>query len=188
MTPQERDLGYLLRLQANRDESALAALWDAYGALLYGVALRILGSAADAEDVIQEAWLQVWKSSATYDSRRGTVGAWLLTVTRSRALDRWRSTASRRRAEDFAEVGSAPPPPAENPHTASEQNQLRARLGAALASLAPEHRQVLELAYFGGLSQSEISQRLDRPLGTGKSWTRQGLMRLREIVPQEDWV
>jgi RNA polymerase sigma-70 factor (ECF subfamily) len=187
MTPQERDLGYLLRLQA-QDESALGALYDSYGALLYSVALRITGSASDAEDVVQEAWVQAWKSSSSYDPRRGTVAAWLLTLARSRALDRWRSLASRKRAHEAVEVEAQPPADPNDPHSLSEQSQLRARLGAALAALAPEQRQVLELAYFRGLSQSEIAARIERPLGTVKSWTRQGLLRLREMVPQEDWV
>ena len=106
MSAQERDLGLLLRMQAG-DERALAALYDAYGALLYSVVLRIVGSAADAEDVVQDAWVQVWKQAATYDPRRGTVGAWLLTVARSRALDRYRSAASRQRAESAVDPDPA---------------------------------------------------------------------------------
>jgi RNA polymerase sigma-70 factor (ECF subfamily) len=187
MTPQERDRSYLLRLQA-RDEAGLAALYDAYGALLFSVALRIVGRSEDAEDVVQETWLQVWRSAATYDPRRGTVAAWLVTLVRSRALDRWRSLGSRRRAEDAAELAATPPPEPVEPHAATVHSQLQGRLSAALLSLTSEQRQVLELAYFRGLSQSEIAAQLDRPLGTVKSWTRQGLMRLREIVPQEDWV
>jgi len=185
MTPQERDLGLLLRLQA-REESALAALYDAYGALVYGVALRITGTSADAEDVAQEAWLQVWRQAASYDARRGAVAAWILTVVRSRALDRIRSLGSRRRAEDAAGQEFDPVITA-NPQSATVQSQLQSKLEAALAALQPEQRQVLELAYYGGLSQSQIAARLERPLGTVKSWSRQGLQRLRELVPREPW-
>jgi RNA polymerase sigma-70 factor (ECF subfamily) len=171
-----------------RDESALAALYDAYGGLLYSVAMRIVGSPEDAEDVVQEAWVQAWKSCGSYDPRRGTVAAWLLTLARSRALDRWRSLASRRRAEDAVQVEAPLATAPIEPLAESEQAQLRGRLGTALETLSPEQRQVLELAYFRGLSQSEIAAQLDRPLGTVKSWTRQGLLRLRAMVPQEDWV
>src|SRR5262249_41841164 len=83
MTPQERDLECLLRVRS-KDESGLEALYDAHGAILYGVALRILRSASDAEDAVQETWAQVWKSSASYDARRGSVAAWLMTIVRTR--------------------------------------------------------------------------------------------------------
>jgi RNA polymerase sigma-70 factor (ECF subfamily) len=187
MTPQERDLGLLLRLQA-RDATALEALYDAYGVLLYTVALRIVRDAADAEEVVQDSWVQVWRGAATYDSRRATVAGWLTTVVRSRALDRYRSKASRQRAETGAETALAPPPAAPTPESESVHSQLAARLGGALARLPAEHRRVLELAYFRGLSQSQIAAELDKPLGTIKSWARQGLLRLRELVPQEQWL
>jgi RNA polymerase sigma-70 factor (ECF subfamily) len=183
-TPQERDLGLLLRLQA-QDADALAALYDVHGALLYGVALRIVRDGAEAEDVVQETWMQVWRSAASYDPRRGTVAAWLLTLARSRALDRWRAAAARQRAVQAAEVEAPPPAQPADPETTSAQSQLAAHVTRALASLPPDHRRVLELAYFAGLSQSEIAARLNTPLGTVKSWTRQGLSKLRQIVPRE---
>jgi RNA polymerase sigma-70 factor (ECF subfamily) len=186
MTPQERDLECLLRLQA-RDASGLEMLYDAYAATLYGVALRILRDAADAEDVVQETWTQVWKASATYDPHRGAVAAWLLTIARSRALDRYRSASARKRAHDSAEAGAPPPAPLADPGADSEQAQLAARIRQALETLPAEQRQVLELAYFGGLSQSEVAARLGKPLGTVKSWTRQGLSRLREAMPRAQW-
>jgi len=183
-TPQERDLVLLLRLQA-RDETALGALYDVHGALLYGVAVRIVRDAAEAEDVVQETWMQVWRNAASYDPRRGTVAAWLLTLARSRALDRWRAAAARQRAVQAAENEAPPPPVVADPETTSAQAQLASRLTQAMATLSPDHRRVLELAYFGGLSQSEIATRLGAPLGTVKSWTRQGLSKLRQIVPRE---
>jgi len=186
MTPQERDLGLLLRVQA-REEPALAALFDAHGGLVYGVALRILGSAGDAEDVTQEAWLQVWNQASRYDPRRASVAGWLLTVARSRALDKLRSRNARRRAEDDARRDTQMAASGPDPHSESSQSELQTKLAAALASLHPDHRQVLELAYFAGLSQSEIAARLERPLGTVKSWSRQGLMQLRALVPREHW-
>ena len=174
------------RIQAG-DAAALAELYDRYTPLLYPVALRILRSATEAEDAVQDAWVQVWKRAESYDVRRGNVAAWLLTVARTRALDRYRSVASRSRAETRAEeepVRVAPVDPARS----AAQADIGERVRAALARLQPQQRQVLEIAYFEGLSQSEISERLDAPLGTVKSWTRQGLMRLRELLPEQEWV
>jgi RNA polymerase sigma-70 factor (ECF subfamily) len=165
---------------------ALAELYDRYTPLLYSVVLRILRSTAEAEDALQDAWLQVWRRSATYDPKRGTVGAWLMTVARTRALDRYRSVASRGKAE--SQANSELPIPAADPSASAAQVELMERVQNALAQLQPQQRRVLEIAYFEGLSQTEIAERLSAPLGTVKSWTRQGLMRLRELLPQEEWV
>ncbi|HTK31398.1 MAG TPA: sigma-70 family RNA polymerase sigma factor [Candidatus Saccharimonadaceae bacterium] len=184
MKDQERDLPCLQRLQGG-DEAALAEMYDKYTPLLYPVALRILRSGPDAEDALQDAWLQVWKRSATYDPKRGTVAAWLVTVVRSRALDRYRSVASRRNAE--ARVDPEPVTPPVDPSAHATSVQVGDRVRKALAELQPQQRQVLEIAYFEGLSQSEIAERLKAPLGTVKSWTRQALNRLKELLPQEEW-
>ena len=181
---QERDLVCLRQLQ-DGDTQALAELYDRYTPLLYPVVRRILRTDADSEEALQEAWLQVWRRSATYDARRGTVAAWLLTVARSRALDKYRSLSSRRQAESRVEPETAGAPI--DPGAETARGQLGERVRAALAQLTPQQRQVLEIAYFEGLSQSEVAQRLTAPLGTVKSWTRQGLMRLRELLPQEEW-
>jgi RNA polymerase sigma-70 factor (ECF subfamily) len=184
MSQQDKDFQCLLRVKGG-DQSALAELYDRYTSLLYPMALRIMRSAADAEDVVQKSWLQVWRNAASYDPRRGTVAAWLLTVTRSRALDLYRSLSSRRRAESLVD-----PEPVNAPADASAaavQGQLSERVRRALETLEPQQRQVLEIAYFEGLSQSEVAERLKAPLGTVKSWTRQGLMRLREVLPNEEW-
>jgi RNA polymerase sigma-70 factor, ECF subfamily len=184
MSEQERDLQSILRLQAG-DEKALGELYDRYTPLLYPVALRILRSPGEAEEVLQDAWLQVWRRAVTYDARRGNVAAWLLTVTRSRALDRYRSLSSRRRAE--TDESLEPPKSLPDPAGSSFQGEVRARVQRALEALHPQQREVLEIAYFEGLSQSEIALRLGAPLGTVKSWTRQGLLRLRELLPKEEW-
>jgi RNA polymerase sigma-70 factor (ECF subfamily) len=182
---QQVDLALLERIRAG-DEAALADLYDRYTPLLYPVALRILRHGPDAEDAVQDAWMQVWKRSATYDPRRGAVVAWLLTVVRTRALDRWRSLAARARAESAVdpEPLNAPPDPSHDSVVA----QLARRVREALAQLGAPQRQVLEIAYFEGLSQSEIAERVGAPLGTVKSWTRQGLQKLKELLPQEEWV
>ncbi len=181
----ERDRECLERVQ-NGDTQALAELYDRYTPLLYPVVMRILRSGAEAEDVLQEAWLQVWKRATTFDPRRGSVAAWLLTVARTRALDRYRSRAARGRAEakvDPEPLNAAPDPPVE-----AVRGQLGERVREALATLEPRQREVLEIAYFQGLSQSEIAEKIGAPLGTVKSWTRQALMRLRDLLPQEEWV
>jgi len=187
MTPMQTDDRALLERVQQGDEQALAALYDRYTPLLYGVALRILRRTADAEDAVQDAWLQVWKRAASYDPSRGAFAAWLLTVVRTRALDRYRSLASRGRAESRVELESQVAPIEDPTHRAS-QSQIGGRVREALAQLSAPQRQVLEIAYFEGLAQSEIAERVGAPLGTVKSWTRQGLMRLRELLPQEEWV
>jgi RNA polymerase sigma-70 factor (ECF subfamily) len=184
LTDQERDLACLRNVQAG-EPRALADLFDRYTPLLYPVALRILRSPTDAEDAVQDAWVQVWKRSMTYDPRRGTVAAWLLTMARTRALDRYRSKASRGRAESQVDLEPKTLPP--EPATDAVRSELRERVHQALNELPAQQRQVLEVAYFEGLTQSEIAERLGAPLGTVKSWTRQGLMRLRELMPQEEW-
>ena len=125
-------------------------------------------------------------SHAATVPRRGPVVAWLLTMVRSRALDLARSTASRRRAEDAVEAESPDPPP--DPSDSAERRTLREKITQAMSDLSDDQRRVLEIAYFEGLSQSEVATRIGAPLGTVKSWTRQGLERLREILPQQEWM
>src|SRR5262245_40093613 len=179
MNETERDRRWLERV-VEGDSAALAELYDHYADLLYSLALRIVGSASDAEEVLQDSWLQVWRSAKRYDPARGSVGAWLVTIARSRALDRVRSMGSRRRAE-----GAASTEPAADPAAGYARRMLRKDVASAITALAPQQRQVVEMAYFEGLSQTEIAAKLDAPLGTVKSWTRQALLKLRERVPVE---
>jgi RNA polymerase sigma-70 factor (ECF subfamily) len=183
MTDQARDAGLIERMRSG-DRAALEALYDRHTPMLLGVAVRILRDRAEAEDAVQETWVQVWRRCAGYDRRRGSVAAWLVTIARTRALDRYRSRASRARAE------GAPAAPVTTPDDAERGGalgQLRVQLGAALAGLDPRQREVLEIAYFEGLSQSEIAARLVVPLGTVKHWTRQGLLALRAAMPKDAW-
>jgi len=185
MNDSERDRRWMERV-AEGDSAALAALYDHYADLLYSLALRIVGSTSDAEEVLQDTWMQVWRSARAYDAARGAVGAWLVTIARTRALDRLRSLGSRRRAETAAsEAVAEPPPPAPDPAAGYARRMLRKDVASALTALAPQQRQVVELAYFEGFSQTEIAARLNAPLGTVKSWTRQALAKLRERVPVE---
>jgi len=184
MTQGERDRACLERVRRG-DSHALEELYDRYNDFLYSLVRRIVSAAAEAEDVMQEAWLSAWRRASTYDPARGSVAAWLVTIARSRAIDRVRSEGARQRAGLASELD--PPEPAEDPSRAVMDAQRRERVTAALAGLEPQHRQVLELGYFSGLTQSEIANKIGAPLGTVKSWTRQALLRLSESVSREDW-
>ena len=170
----------LLRAVARGDESALAAIYDRYRLILFGLILRILNDRQDAEDVLQEVFLQVWRRAGDFDEARGRAFTWLVTIARSRALDRLRAAGSRtRRAEEAAqepadEVGDA----ALDALNAEKSAMVR----NALAELTEEQRKVLLLAYFEGLTQTEIAERLGDPLGTVKTRIRSGLIRLRELL------
>jgi RNA polymerase sigma-70 factor, ECF subfamily len=184
MSHQERDRSCIERIRAG-DTRPLEELYDRHNGLLYSLVARIVRRPADAEDVLQETWLQIWRGAATYNPARGTVGAWLVTVARTRAIDRVRSEGSRQRAE--LRAGEDPPPPSEDTSKEAAHRRLSERVARALDQLGPQHRQVLEMAYFGGLTQAEIAGQLKTPLGTVKSWTRQALLRLSDLVPQEEW-
>jgi len=130
--------------------------------------------------VVQETFIQVWRQAASYDSRRGGAMAWIATIARSRAIDRLRARAAAGRAE--AVVHEPDPPSVPAPLEIAEQRQLRERVQGALAELPEEQRSVLELAYFQGLSQSEIAGRLGHPLGTVKTRVRLGLAKLASLL------
>lgn len=170
----------MLRAVARGDEAALAAVYDRYASILLGLLLRILHSRPEAEDVLQEVFLQVWRRAADFDEARGRAFTWLVTLARSRAIDRLRALDSRTRAATAAAAE-----PSEQVSDASrdafraEQREIVRR---ALAQLSEEQRQTLLLAYEEGLTQTEIAARLRQPLGTVKTRTRAGLMKLREIL------
>jgi RNA polymerase sigma-70 factor (ECF subfamily) len=184
MSEQDLDRSRIHRMR-DGDTLALEELYDRHTPMLYGLVVRIVGRASDAEEVLQDNWVQAWRRASSWDPARGTVAGWLVTLARSRAIDRIRSVASRRRAETAAPPPE-PPIVADEPAANVARHQRQERLSAALAALTPRQREVLELGYFGGLSQSEIAARIDAPLGSVKSWTRQGLMRLREVITQEE--
>jgi RNA polymerase sigma-70 factor (ECF subfamily) len=164
-----------------RDRSAgLGAIYDRYGSVVYGVARAILGSAEEAEDLTQEIFTAL-SSRCDYDPSRGSLAAYLLTLTRSRSIDRLRGGSRRLRSLERyrAEL------PDDNQDRVLERisvMQLSREVGTALGSLPEHQRRVLEMAYFRGLSQSEIAAELAEPLGTVKSWTRLGLFGLRNAL------
>jgi len=184
-TPQtDAEDAELLRAVARGDEAAFARVYDRYAPILLGLMLRILRSRPEAEDVLQEVFLQVWQQARSFDPARGRAFTWLATLARSRAIDRLRAVDSRERAAQRSAEGG--PPPAAERQGWAEEEAVRAEraeaVRAALAELPEEQRQVLVLAYLDGMSQSEIAAAKNQPLGTVKTRTRAGLRRLSESL------
>ena len=164
------------------DQQALADLYDATSRTVYGLLLRILGDPAAAEEVLLDVYTQAWRQAADYSAARGSPLAWLTTIARSRAIDRLRrGRQERERSEPLEAVAqvAAAGASAEEDVTARERGAV---VRAALSALPPEQREVIELAYYGGLSHSEIAAARGLPLGTVKTRTRLGLTRLRETL------
>ena len=181
MNDQERDRSALERLRTG-DIRALEELYERHNGLLFSVVMRILRKAPETEEVLHETWLQIRRGAGTYNVARGNVGAWLVTVARDRAIRRLRGDGSR--PEQSA---GTDPAPTEDASANAAHRQMSERVRRALDVLGPQHGQVLELAYFGGWTQSEIADRLNTSPDTIKSWTRQALVRIGDLVPHEDW-
>jgi RNA polymerase sigma-70 factor, ECF subfamily len=175
----------LVARMAAGEERALGELYDRHGATAYSLALAIAGEPADAEEVVADAFGQAWRTAGQFDSARGTVAAWLATITRTRALDLVRARGRRGRAMTRAagssSDGFASPIAAagEAPDRGVERQDARRLVQRSLADLPEPQRRVIELAYFGGLTQTEIAAELKEPLGTVKTRMRAGLERLR---------
>jgi RNA polymerase sigma-70 factor (ECF subfamily) len=178
----DEDLGGLIALCRSGDQSALARLYDRTSAQVNGLAERILGEPGAAEEVTIDVYLQVWRSAGSYDPARGTPLAWLLTVARSRAIDRLRALGGHRRSSDPLESARAVASGQPGPEEDSAVAQRRRLVQAALTRLGPSQRQAIELAFFAGLSHSEIAAELGEPLGTVKTRVRLGMIRLRELL------
>lgn len=168
-SPQSQSL---LRRLAAGDTEALGEFYDLYAGLVNGLALRILRDTSDAEDVVQEVFVQAWRQASRFDAERGTPEAWLCAMARTRALDRLRRRVSRR--EDREEAAPAP--------TATPQSAEAIAVRKALEGLSEDQRRALELAYYEGLTQTEIAARLGEPLGTIKTRIRTAMIRLREVL------
>ncbi|PWT88806.1 MAG: hypothetical protein C5B55_12465 [Blastocatellia bacterium] len=170
----------LLKAVARKDEQALADLYDRYRAVLFGLINRILNNREEAEDVLQDVFIQVWGRAADFDEKRGRPFTWLVTLARSRAIDRLRNLASRERT---AIAGAREPTEAVSDAVSDAfLSEQRGLVNSALAQLPEEQKHALTLAYFDGLTQSEIAARLGAPLGTVKTRMRSGLMKLRELL------
>ena len=175
----------LLASVAKGDQQAFSQLYDHSSTLLYTLAFRILGNREEADDLLQDVYLEVWRKVVRYDVGRGTPIAWLITVTRSRAIDRLRARNTRGHRANVgldtthsSTVADLGPSPFE---TQADQ-ELRMAVGSAITGLPPAQQQAIELAYYEGLSHNEIAARLNQPLGTVKTRIKLGMSRLRESL------
>ena len=182
---QSREQARLLAAMVRGDKSALAQLYDSLGRPLYSLAFRILNDSAEAQDIVQDVFLQIWQKAGTYETSRGSVFGWAATLTRNRAIDRVRMR--KRRTELLAE--SAPdlqPAPLADDEDSGASLWIKEKARAvrsALGQLAPDQQKAIELAFFSGLTQLQIAAKLNEPLGTIKARIRRGLLKLRETLP-----
>jgi RNA polymerase sigma-70 factor (ECF subfamily) len=184
MVPSD-DAALVTRMQAG-DERALGELYDRWEDAVRVCALNVVGDAAEAEDVVEDVFWQAWRQSGRFDASRGTVSAWLLTIARSRSLDRARARKRSRETsalEELEQSGSeAAIAPNGNPLADAERGERSRLLRNALRDLPNEQRESLELAYFEGLSQTEIAERTGNPLGTIKTRMRLAMQKLRDSL------
>lgn len=179
MLPNQTDVEVFASLKSG-NLSALGTIYDRYGEAVYRLALRMLGNVTEAEDLTQEVFLAFWRNSS-YDPNRGTMLTFLMTITRSRAINRL--SQKRSQLQLVERLGNTQPPDVKNPPmdqvSVSEISQI---VTEALQQIPENQRQILEMAYYDGLSQSEITKQLNIPLGTVKTRTRQGLLKLRKLL------
>ena len=164
------------------DPSALGLLYDRYGSLVYGLALAILTNRDAAEDLTQEVFLSLHDHNRAFDATRGSLGAYLTTLTRSRAIDKLRSGTRRVRILRAQYEAEPMMPSPATPIDEASSRQAAVRVRQALADLPPNERRALELFYYQGMTQAEIAEQLGAPLGTVKSWCRRGLLALRDVL------
>jgi RNA polymerase sigma-70 factor, ECF subfamily len=172
---------HLIQQIAKQDRDAFSQLYDRFSTLVFTLAMRMLKARSDAEDLLQEVFVQVWRQAQNYSAERGSPEAWIVNIARSRAIDKIRSI--RRMQKSF--VLTDDPARAESPEnveSSAVESETRLAMNSALANLPDMQRKVLELAYFDGLTQSEIADRLAEPLGTVKTRMRSGIQKLREIL------
>ena len=177
------DADLVRRLKAH-EPKAMNDLYDRYGRMTYSLIYRIVRNPATAQDLVQETFLRIWNRVQSFDAERGALGAWVLTVARNRAIDHLRSVDGRMEASAIdLEQLERPALFAKLDATALAIDRVR-RLKSAFEKLTPAQRQVIELAYYEGLSQTEMADRLKQPLGTVKTWTRSALKILRDELAE----
>lgn len=172
----------LMERMRSGDEGALSAVYDRYSAMLFGTLLRILKDAQAAEEVLQDVFLQLWRSAGRFDAGRGSLPAWLLVIARNRAISRLRGRGSREDLEEKDGDYAGTFVSAHNIEDEASRSELRESLTAALATLPAEQRQAVELAYFEGMTQTEIAARTGSPLGTVKTRVRTAMQSLKRIL------
>jgi RNA polymerase sigma-70 factor (ECF subfamily) len=179
----------LVRLIVQARAEALSELYDRYSRLVFSLALNSVGNPATAEEITQDVFLRVWQRARQYNAGRAKVSTWLTSITRHRAIDQLRRRSSRpeQHSVTWAELAPGAEPAVNDPEHAASLTMERERVRAAIAQLPEEQKQVLALAYFQGLTQSQIAETLDLPLGTVKTRIRLGMQKLRDLL-QEDRV
>lgn len=180
----------LIKRIALKDPIALSLLYDHYNRLLFGLLLSILKKREEAEDILQEVFTNIWEKAGQFDTERGTVYTWIVSLTRNKGIDRLRSKVYKEQKKQSISLDDEDVfhPLYSNEHTPEEQTILRERadkLYEALQKLTEKQRFVIQVAYFEGLSQSEISEKMKLPLGTVKTRMRDGMIKLREILGGE---
>jgi RNA polymerase sigma-70 factor, ECF subfamily len=171
----------LMERLTKRDASAVAALYDRHASLLYGLILRIIRQRSEAEEVLQEVFVAAWTRANTYNRELGPPVAWLLRIARNRAVDRLRANAVRLKAAESAAGSDGPPA---TPEAAAAASQRQAAVRRALDTLPTEQRELIEQAYFLGLTQTELAERHRLPLGTVKTRVRSGMLSLRQQLAE----
>jgi RNA polymerase sigma-70 factor (ECF subfamily) len=177
----------LISLVRERDARAFATLYDRHARAAYSLAYRMMGERQAAEDLVQEAFLKLWRGASSYRPERGNVRSWLLAIVHNQAIDQIRSSASRRRTQEKVEA-SAPKVQPSEAFSESWRNARREQVREVLKSLPEEQLKVLELAYFGGYKHAEIAELLGIPLGTVKGRMRLGLQKVRDYFDSQDMV
>lgn len=179
VSPDVLETDHIIAGLRRRDEQALASLYDRYGQSVYALALRVTGDAGAAEEISLDTFWQLWQQADRFDGSQGSLQNWLLTICRSRAIDRVRARGAQKRthAEDVTDVSSFRPP-----EEIAELSQRRSLVQQAMAQLSPDQRTALSLAYYEGLSHSQIAARLQEPLGTVKTRIRQAMGVLRRTL------
>lgn len=174
--PKNQDEAALIERIRAGDETAMADIYDRYSGIVYGVALRVLGDTTAAEDVVQEVFLQLWRNPQAFDANRGKLPAWLAVIARNRAIDHLRKRPLEDDIEDLAISTGV------NLESESAQRLAVEKIRVVLAQLPQEQRRVLEMAFFEGMTHTEIAAKTGEPLGTIKTRIRTGLLAVRKAV------
>jgi RNA polymerase sigma-70 factor (ECF subfamily) len=182
LSTRDQDWASLIKRVADGDQSALTLLYDSTSRLVFGLVLRVVTDRSTAEEVLLDVYTQVWRQASTYDAKRGAPLAWLMTIARTRGIDRLRSGKHEHQNKESLDAIGEITATTASPEADTVSSERRQLVRTALDSLSVEQREVIELAYYSGLSHSEIALQLGQPLGTVKTRTRLGMMKLRDML------